>query len=129
MISRSSTDGLGIGPTHRVALAIHRRLLTGALEETADQNDMELSEHWDLVDPHISALVMEVTADLGDGSPLGTIYGEALECSGLGIRQPARHLECFTWKQEYDVALGAQPESDYNGNSTCPFSHSRMLFH
>jgi len=37
-----------------------------------------LREHWDLVDPHISALVTEMTADLGDCSPAGTIYGDAL---------------------------------------------------
>jgi len=66
------------GPTLRVALAIHPRVLTAALEETAHEADVELREHWDLVDPHISALVAEMTADLGDCSPAGTIYGEAL---------------------------------------------------
>ena len=66
------------GPTHRVALTLHPRLLTGALEETAHQDDIELREHWDLVDPHISALVTELTTDLRDCSPAGTIYGEAL---------------------------------------------------
>jgi AraC family transcriptional regulator len=44
----------------------------------AHHNDIELTEHWDLVDPHISALVREMTADLADGSPAGTIYGETL---------------------------------------------------
>ena len=54
------------GPTHRMALAIHPRLLTGAFEETAHQDDIALREHWDLVHPHISALVTEMTADLGE---------------------------------------------------------------
>lgn len=79
LLPRGTVDEVNwAGPTHRVALAIHPRLLTGALEETAHQDDIELREHWDLVDPHISALVSEMTADLGDCSPAGTIYGEAL---------------------------------------------------
>ena len=79
LLPRGTVDEVNwAGPTHRVALAIHPRLLTGALEETAHQADVELREHWDLVDPHISSLVMEMTADLGDSSPAGTMYGEAL---------------------------------------------------
>lgn len=66
------------GPTHRVAVAIHPLLLTGALDETAHEPDIELTEHWNLVDSHISALVLEMTNDLGDNSPAGTIYGESL---------------------------------------------------
>jgi AraC family transcriptional regulator len=66
------------GPTQRVVLAMHPLLLTSTLEETAHQSDVELTEHWDLVDRHISALVLEMTADLGDGSPAGSIYGESL---------------------------------------------------
>jgi AraC family transcriptional regulator len=31
-----------------------------------------------LIDRHISALLLEMTADLDDGSPAGTIYGESL---------------------------------------------------
>lgn len=66
------------GPTHRVAVAIHTRLLTHALEETAHQTAVELTEHWDLMDRHISALLLEMIADLDDDSPAGTIYGESL---------------------------------------------------
>lgn len=66
------------GPTQRVAVAMHPRLLTSALEERAHQSDVELTEHWDLVDRHISTLVLEMTADLNDGSPAGSIYGESL---------------------------------------------------
>jgi AraC family transcriptional regulator len=74
LLPRGTVDEVNwAGPTHRAALGIHPRLLTGALDESAHQNDIELREHWDLVDPHISAL-----ADLVDCSPAGTIYGEAL---------------------------------------------------
>jgi AraC family transcriptional regulator len=66
------------GPTQRVAMAIHTPLLARALEETAHQTDVELTEHWDLRDRHISALVLEMMADLDDNSPAGTIYGESL---------------------------------------------------
>ena len=66
------------GRTHRIAVAIHRSLLTNALDETAHLAEIELTEHWNLIDRHISALLMEMTADLEDGSPAGTIYGEAL---------------------------------------------------
>ena len=66
------------GPTQRVALALHTPLLTHALEETAHQGDVELTEHWDLMDRHISALVLEMMADLDDNSPAGTLYGESL---------------------------------------------------
>lgn len=79
LLPRGTVDEVNwAGPTVRVALAIHPQLLTGALEETAHEADVELREYWDLVDPHISALVSEMTADLGDCSPAGKIYGEAL---------------------------------------------------
>ncbi len=65
-------------PTHRIAVAIHRSLLTKALDETSHETEIELTEHWNLIDRHISALLMEMTADLEDGSPAGTIYGESL---------------------------------------------------
>jgi AraC family transcriptional regulator len=66
------------GPTERMAVALHPRLLTSALDETAHQSDVELTEHWDLIDRHISALLLEMTADLDDGSPAGVMYGESL---------------------------------------------------
>jgi AraC family transcriptional regulator len=79
LLPRGTVDEVNwTGPTHRVAVAIQPWVLTGALEETAHKADTELTEHWDLVDPHISALVSEMMADLADGSPAGTIYGEAL---------------------------------------------------
>ena len=79
LLPRGTMDEVNwAGPTQRVAVAIHPRLLTSALEETAHQSDVELTEHWDLVDRHISTLVLEMTADLNDGSPAGSVYGESL---------------------------------------------------
>ena len=66
------------GPTQRIAVAVHRRLLTNALDETADADDIELTEHWNLIDRHLSALLLEMTADLEDDSPAGRLYGESL---------------------------------------------------
>ena len=66
------------GTTQRVAVSISPRLLTQALEETSHLPDIELQEHWDLVDGHIMSLLSEMSADLDDGSPAGNIYGELL---------------------------------------------------
>jgi AraC family transcriptional regulator len=79
LLPRGTIDEVNwAGPTQRVAVAIHTPLLTNALEETAHQTDVELTEHWDLMDRHISALVREMMADLDDNSPAGTIYGESV---------------------------------------------------
>jgi AraC family transcriptional regulator len=78
------------GPTHRIAMAIHPGVLTKALDETAHETDIELTEHWDLIDPHISALLMEMTADLDDRSPAGAIYGESL-ANALAVYLVKRH--------------------------------------
>ncbi len=79
LLPRGTVDEVNwAGPTQRMAVAIHPSLLTNALEETAHESDIELTEHWDLTDGHISALLLEMTADLDDGSPAGTIYGESL---------------------------------------------------
>jgi AraC family transcriptional regulator len=79
LLPRGTVDEVNwAGPTHRIAVAINPRLLTHVLEETAHESDIELTEHWDLIDPHISALLAEMTADLQEGSPAGAIYGESL---------------------------------------------------
>jgi AraC family transcriptional regulator len=79
LLPRGTVDEVNwSGPTRRIAVAIHRNLLTNALDETRHETDIELTEHWNLIDRHISALLMEMTADLEDGSPAGTIYGESL---------------------------------------------------
>ena len=82
LLPRGTVDEVDwMGPTRRLAMAIHPHLLTSVLDETAHQTDLELMEYWDLMDRHISALLLELTADLDDGSPAGTIYGESLATS------------------------------------------------
>jgi AraC family transcriptional regulator len=66
------------GPTDRIAVAIHPSLLACALEETAHETDIELTEHWNLTDPHIAAVLAAMMTDLAEGSPAGRLYGEAL---------------------------------------------------
>ena len=66
------------GPTRRIAAAIHPRLLVSALDETAHKSNVELTEHWNLIDPHITAVLFALTTDLDQGSPAGRLYGEAL---------------------------------------------------
>ena len=79
LLPRGTVDEVNwAGPTQRMAVAMHPSLLTNALNETAHGTEIELTEHWDLIDRHISALLMEMTADLDDSSPAGTIYGESL---------------------------------------------------
>jgi len=79
LLPRGTVDEVNwAGPTHRIAVAINPRLLTHVLEETAHESDIELTEHWDLIDRHISALLVEMSADLEEGSPAGAIYGESL---------------------------------------------------
>ena len=79
LLPRGTIDEVNwAGPTQRVIVNIRTSLLTHALEETAHQTDVELTERWNLVDPHISALLAEMMADLEDNSPAGTMYGESL---------------------------------------------------
>lgn len=66
------------GPTRRIAAAIQPQLLANSLGENAEERDIELTAHWNLSDRHVSTLLMEMTADLEDGSPIGQIYGESL---------------------------------------------------
>ena len=66
------------GKIHHMVVAIHRRLLTEALDETANEADIELVENWNLSDGHIAALLREMAADLNDKSPAGAIYGDSL---------------------------------------------------
>jgi AraC family transcriptional regulator len=66
------------GPTHRIIAAIHPSLLINALDETARERDIELVEHWNLTDPHITAVLLAMRTDLDEGSPAGRLYGESL---------------------------------------------------
>jgi len=79
LLPRGSVDEVHWrGPIHHMAVAIHPSLLTEAMDETAHEPDIELMEHWNLTDGHIAALLHEMAADLVDGSPAGTLYGESL---------------------------------------------------
>ena len=66
------------GPTHRIVVAIHPSLLLNALEETAHERNIELTEHWNLTDQNIMAVLRAMTIDLNVGSPAGRLYGECL---------------------------------------------------
>jgi AraC family transcriptional regulator len=66
------------GPTRRLAAAIHPRLLASALEETASESAIELTEHWNASDPNIVSVLLAMRTDLAAGSPAGRLYGEAL---------------------------------------------------
>src|SRR5262245_31909176 len=65
------------GETHRLAMAIQPDLLTAAMAETTGQG-VELTPHWDLLDPRIQSLLEAMAADLEEGCPVGALYGEAL---------------------------------------------------
>jgi AraC family transcriptional regulator len=66
------------GPTRRLAVALDSGLLAEAAGEARGREDVEIAEHWDLVDPHLAAILHAMRADLSDGSPAGRLYGEAL---------------------------------------------------
>lgn len=84
------------GPTHRIAVAMHPGLLVNALEETAHHDDIELTEHWNLTDPHIMAVLLAMTADLEAGSPAGRLYGESL-ANALAVYMVNRYaVRCYT---------------------------------
>jgi hypothetical protein len=65
------------GATHRIAVAIHPNLLVNALDETAHERNIELTENWNLTDPNIMALLLAMRADLDSGSPAGRLYARA----------------------------------------------------
>ena len=66
------------GPTQRIAVAIHPSLLLNALDETAHKRNIELTEHWNLTDQNIMAVLLAMKTDLDVGSPAGRLYGECL---------------------------------------------------
>jgi AraC family transcriptional regulator len=65
-------------PTRRVAVAMRPELFARALDATADRDDVELTEHWNLDDPHIVAVVRAMALDLEAGLPAGRLYGQSL---------------------------------------------------
>ena len=86
LLPRGTVDEINWrGPSQGIVVSIHPRLLTNLLDETAHEADVELTERrWDLIDRHISSLLVEMAADLEDGSPAGPIYGESL-ANALGV--------------------------------------------
>ena len=44
----------------------------------AHETNVELTEHWDLIDRNIAAVLLEMATDIDDGSPAGQLYGESL---------------------------------------------------
>jgi AraC family transcriptional regulator len=76
ILPRGTIDELRwAGPTHRIAVAIHPSLLVNAMEETAHESAVELTEQ---TDPHIMAVLLAMKTDLEEGSPAGRLYGESL---------------------------------------------------
>jgi len=67
-----------LGPTHRIAVALHPSLLLSAIDETIGQNHIELIEHWNVTDHHIMSVLLALRTDLDAGSPAGRLYGESL---------------------------------------------------
>lgn len=91
MLPRGTEDEVNwAGATRRIVMAIHPRLLNEALEE-AHGKEIELAEHWDLVDRHIFGLVVAMAADLEEGMPAGNIYGESL-MNALAVYLLRRHV-------------------------------------
>lgn len=66
------------GPTERITVAIDEKLLIGAIDETSHERDIELTEHWNLADPNLMAVLLAMKTDLDAGSPAGRLYGESL---------------------------------------------------
>jgi len=66
------------GPTRRMAVAIDPELLARAANKSTSRDDVELVERWELLDPHLTAILQAMRADLSDGSPAGRLYGESL---------------------------------------------------
>jgi AraC family transcriptional regulator len=82
--TKVSVTAPGEGSTHRIAVAIHSSLLASARDESAHESDVELTEPWNLTDPHIMAVLLAMRTDLDAGSPAGRLYGESL-ASALAV--------------------------------------------
>jgi AraC family transcriptional regulator len=66
------------GRSDRILVTLEPRLLTGALEQTAHLDDLELQTHWQLEDRHLLSLIQALRADLEDGCPAGGLFGQSL---------------------------------------------------
>ena len=90
--------------SQHTVLALKPCLLSNALEESVHESNIELREHWNLIDRHISALLMEMMADLEDGSPAGTLYGESL-ANSLAVYLLKRYSNLTTRLEPYRGGL------------------------
>ena len=90
--------------SQHVVLALKPCLLSNALEEAAHESNIELREHWDLTDRHISALIMAMMADIEDGSPAGALYGESL-ANSLAVYLLKRYSNLTTKLEPYRGGL------------------------
>ena len=91
VLPRGTVDELRwAGPTHRIAAAIHPSLLVNALDETTGEHDIELTEHWNVTDRNIMAMLVAMATDLDEGSPAGRLYGESL-ANALAVYLLARY--------------------------------------
>ena len=87
ILSRGTIDEvMWKGSTERIAVAIHPNLLVNALDETVHQRDIELAEHWNLMDPNIMALLLALRTDLDEGSPAGRLYAESLANAETAVK-------------------------------------------
>jgi len=71
VLPRGTVDELiWSGPVLRIAVSIQPDLLLNALEETAAARNIELIEQWNLTDRNILSLLLAMTTDLDEGSPI-----------------------------------------------------------
>jgi AraC family transcriptional regulator len=80
---------LAESPIATVSVALHAELLSRALGETTP-DDIELTPQLNLVDPHVTSVLLALRADLEDGSPAGRLYGESLG-TALGVYLARRY--------------------------------------
>ena len=90
--------------SQHIVVALRPRRLSNVLEEVARESNIELREHWNLMDRHISTLLMEMMADLEDGSPAGTLYGESL-ANSLAVYLLKRYSNLPTRLEPYRGGL------------------------
>lgn len=90
--------------SQHIVVALKPCRLSNVLEEAARESNIELREHWNLIDRHISTLLMEMMADLEDGSPAGTLYGESL-ANSLAVYLLKRYSNLTTRLERYRGGL------------------------
>jgi hypothetical protein len=93
ILPRGTIDELKwAGPTHRITVAIHPSLLVNAMDETAHESDVELTEHWNLTDPRIMA---------------------------VGIRNAIANRTFRSWRGNVSEGGSGQPARAYGTSSAC----------